>query len=286
MPGISTAGLSGIEETSFVTLHARAVDANADRPILGDPYAQKIAQAFDYDWRRIQPSPKLEQKERLNVTIRAIHFDRWVRRFLTRHPSAIVLDLGCGLDSRGYRIGPPPESDWYDVDLPTMIALRAQVYQQTANIHMLPTSLNNDGWLETLPSHRPVVAVMDGLYPWMTKPTFIQLLRRITTHFEAGEILLLGFSKLSSRMMRTVVPAIKTIGAPVNEGFDNPHEVERWNPRLKLAEQERFISSPEVAKMPRGEQIRCAIMRAIPGLARMDKGMLRYTFGHSSEAAT
>ncbi|MEV6148737.1 class I SAM-dependent methyltransferase [Nonomuraea sp. NPDC052129] len=281
MPGISTAGLSGIEESSFITLHARVVDARADDPILNDPYAEKVAQALDYDWQRLQPTPKLEEKERLNVTIRAVHFDRWVRQFIARHPDAIVLDLGCGLDSRGYRIDPPPGVDWYDVDLPGMMSLRAKIYKETSGIHALATSLNEEGWLEALPADRPVVVVMDGLYPLMTKPTFIRLLSRITAHFERGEILLLGFSKLSSRMMRMVVPAVKTLGVSVNEGFDNPRDVERWNPDLRLVEQQRLITSPEVAKMPRGEQIRCRIMAVIPGLARMDKGLLRYAFGRS-----
>ncbi|MFI0420975.1 class I SAM-dependent methyltransferase [Spongiactinospora sp. 9N601] len=281
MSGISTAGLSGQEETALITLHARAVDAKAAQPILGDPHAVRVAQALDYDWERLAPSPKLEQKERLNVTVRATHFDRWVRRFIAGNPDAIVLDLGCGLDSRGYRVDPPSGVDWYDVDLPKMIAIRAQVYQETANIHMLGSSLSDEGWLEALPAHRPVVAVMDGLYPWIAQSDFITLLRRITAHFDRGEILLLGFSKLSSRMMRTVVPAVKTLGVPVSQGFDDPYDVERWNPNLRFTAQERLISSPEVAKMPRGEQIRCAIMRAVPGLARLDKGMLKYTFDRS-----
>ncbi|GGT26100.1 class I SAM-dependent methyltransferase [Nonomuraea spiralis] len=279
MPGISTAGLSGIEETSLITLHARALDARSDHPILDDPYAEKAAQALDYDWQRLQPTPRLEEKERLNVSIRAVHFDRWVRRFIDRHPDAVVLDLGCGLDSRGHRIAPPPGVDWYDVDLPAIMAIRAQLYAGTDRIHPLALSLDEDGWLEALPADRPVVVVMDGLYPWMTRPTFIRLLRRITAHFDRGEILLLGFSRLSSRMMRKVVPAIKAIGAPVNEGFDDPHDVERWNSDLRLVERQRFISSPEVAKMPPGERIRCRIMRVIPGMARMDKGMLRFAFG-------
>ncbi|MFI7694828.1 hypothetical protein ACIBQ6_37590 [Nonomuraea sp. NPDC049655] len=166
------------------------------------------------------------------------------------------------------------------------LAVRAQLYGETDRIDPPAVSLDEDGWLEALPAARPGVVVMDGLYLGMTKPTFVRLLRRITAHFERSEVFLLGSSKLSSRMMRTVVPAIKTIGAPVNEGFDDPRDVERWNPDLRLVEQQRIISSPEVAKMPRGERIRCRIMRAIPGMARMDKGMLRSRFCRFLRAST
>jgi O-methyltransferase involved in polyketide biosynthesis len=40
------------------------------------------------------------------------------------------------------------------------------------NVHLLAVSLDDEGWLEELPAIRPVIVVMDGLYPFMTKPTW------------------------------------------------------------------------------------------------------------------
>lgn len=277
MPGISTAGLSGVEETAFITLHARALDARSEPSILRDSYAVDAVAKVDYDWRRLQPNPKLDLKERLNVAIRAVQFDEWVRDFVARNADAIVLDLGCGLDSRALRVNPPPGVDWYNVDFPAMIALHERLYE-TTNVHRLATSLDEEDWLEQLPAGRPVVVVLDGVYPFLRKSSFIRLLKRVTGHFEEGEILLLGFSTLSSKMMTRVVPAIKALGVPINEGFNDPRDVERWNPDLRLAEQRRLIDSPELAKAPRKVRVQSKIMRSIPGLAKADKGMLRYTF--------
>jgi O-methyltransferase involved in polyketide biosynthesis len=279
MAHVSTADLSGIEETAFITLHGRVLDAQADEPILADPYAIDAADQVDYDFSRLQPNPRLDLRERLNVAIRAVIIDSWVRSFIDRNPHALVIDLGCGLDSRAFRLAPPPSVDWYDVDFPAMIQFRATVYPQAPTIHPLGTSLNETGWLSELPKDRPAIAVADGLYPFMKKSAFPAMLNAISRHLFAGEFVMNGYTKLSSRMMPRVLPAVKTLGLVLNEGFDDPHDVERWNPDLTLVEQSRLIDSPDVEKMPARFRWQCKVMRNIPVLARQDVGVLRYRFG-------
>ena len=60
--------------------------------------------------------------------MRAKAFDDWTRAFIEKHPDAIVLNLGCGLDSRVFRVDPPPEIAWFDVDFPEVIDIRERVY--------------------------------------------------------------------------------------------------------------------------------------------------------------
>ncbi|MEV4598545.1 class I SAM-dependent methyltransferase [Amycolatopsis sp. NPDC049253] len=276
---ISTATLTGVEETAFITLHARALDAAAEQPILADPYAKALVDEIDYDFRRLGPTPKLDLKERLSVGIRAVIFDGWVQEFLDRNADGVVLDLGCGVDSRALRVRRPAGVDWYDVDLPAVIELRRRCYPDTAGVHPVAGELAEGGWLADVPRDRPMIAVMDGLYPFMTPSSFPRLLNRLTGHFDRGELIVLGYSRFSSRMMPRVLPAVKTLGIAINEGFDDPREVERWAPALRFTEQRRLIDSPDVAKMPPGFRFRCRVMRRIPWLARMDKGVLRYTFG-------
>ena len=44
--------------------------------------------------------------DRLAIAARAKMFDLWVEEFLAKNPNANVLHLGCGLDSRVYRVNP------------------------------------------------------------------------------------------------------------------------------------------------------------------------------------
>jgi O-methyltransferase involved in polyketide biosynthesis len=52
----------------------------------------------------------------IGVALRAHILDEWAREFLLHYADAAVVHPGCGLDSRVFRIDPPPSVAWYDVD--------------------------------------------------------------------------------------------------------------------------------------------------------------------------
>jgi O-methyltransferase involved in polyketide biosynthesis len=66
---------------------------------------------------------KLPSGAAISLPVRAKHLDGWTREFLAAHPRSTVLHLGCGLDTRVYRVDPPAGARWYDVDLPAVIEL-------------------------------------------------------------------------------------------------------------------------------------------------------------------
>ena len=76
--------LSGPPETMLAILYARALDADAAHPILGDAHARDLVRRIDYDWDRTG----LTARNAPSVTIRAAHFDGWAREFLAVHDEA------------------------------------------------------------------------------------------------------------------------------------------------------------------------------------------------------
>jgi O-methyltransferase involved in polyketide biosynthesis len=88
--------LGGAPQTMLATLYAKALDADFDRPRLGDRWAKEIVERLDYDWTKTS----ITVRSAPSVTTRSAHFDNWARQFLAMHPRAVVLHLGCGLDSR------------------------------------------------------------------------------------------------------------------------------------------------------------------------------------------
>jgi O-methyltransferase len=99
------------QQTMLMTLylHARdARDARTEHPILGDTHAGPLLERIDYDFARLQ---KLKGNQPLIVG-RAKAIDDSLRDYLTAHPDAVVLHLGCGLDSRVLRIDLGPTVAW------------------------------------------------------------------------------------------------------------------------------------------------------------------------------
>ncbi len=177
--------------------------------------------------------------------MRALHFDRWTRAFLAANPASTVLHLGCGLDTRVYRIDPGPDVRWYDVDMPDVIALRRQLYPERAGYQQIGASVTDLPWLDGIPGDTPVLVVAEGLVMYLHEKDGTALFRRITGQFPSGRI---AFDGYSGAMVRLVSRLATVRGARVELfwGVDDPHDLEKQVPRLHLAESVEFLMMPEL----------------------------------------
>ena len=164
-----------IEETLYLTLCGRALDNHLPDPILADPVAEQLVRKLDYDCGRF----RLSASPIINIAHRAKKLDEIARRFITRHPDAVGLDLGAGLDTRVFRLDPPAGVDWYDVDFPEVIAARRQLVPERAHAHGVGADLTDPDWLDAIPGDRPAVIVADGLMAFLTQDDMIALVNRL-----------------------------------------------------------------------------------------------------------
>src|SRR3954454_21758171 len=156
----------------LATLYAKALDAERQRPILGDVWARDAVAQIDYDWTKTTITDRTSP----SVTTRSLHFDIWARQFLACHDRAVVLHLGAGLDSRVFRLDPGPGIEWYDVDYPSIMELREQIYPARPHYHRIAASVSDPGWFDQIPADRPVLALGEGLTMYLTESDGIALL--------------------------------------------------------------------------------------------------------------
>jgi O-methyltransferase involved in polyketide biosynthesis len=52
------------------------------------------------------------------------------------HPGAVVLDLGCGLDSRVFRVDPAGGHRRYDLDFPEVIEVKREPYRASGAVRL------------------------------------------------------------------------------------------------------------------------------------------------------
>ena len=234
------------KETYLSTLYGKALDAAAEHPILGDRYAADAVARIDYDFKKL----KLPNGGEITLPLRALHFDQWTRAFLAANPVSTVLHLGCGLDTRVSRISPGPQVRWYDVDMPDVIALRKQLYPERDGYQQISTSVTDLPWLDAIPGDTPVIVVAEGLVMYLHEKDGTALFRRITEQFPSGQI---AFDGYSGSMIRLVSRLAAVRGAKVDLfwGVDDPHDLEKQVPGLRLAESVEFLMMPElVSRLP------------------------------------
>src|SRR5690625_7830149 len=86
------------------------------------------------------------------------------------------------------RIDPPATVDWFDVDLPDVIALREAMMPVRENAHPVGASLLDPQWTQAVPADRPTILVADGLLGFLSEAEVTNLLRSITEHCTAGDL--------------------------------------------------------------------------------------------------
>ncbi|WHT16965.1 class I SAM-dependent methyltransferase [Crossiella sp. CA-258035] len=237
--------------TLLGTLYLRAWESGAPRPILGDHHAAEAIRRIDYDFAKLHRRVRPEANQYL-VALRATQFDDWAVDFLRRHPDAVVLHLGCGLDSRALRLVPPSTVDWFDLDQPEVIELRRKLYPEREHYRLIGSSVTDPSWLAGIPADRPALVIAEGLLPYLGEAEVRQLLQRLVTHFGSGEL----HFDAGARWLAKLSP----LGA---WGLRDAREVERWHPRLRCLEEVAFTA--RYARIPSPAYRRLyQVMNAIP----------------------
>lgn len=266
--------LTGEKETLLITLWAKAGESLLPDSLLKDRFAAEAASRIDYDFGRL----KVDRDLMIGLAMRADVIDGWTRDFIARHPDALVLHLGCGLDSRVFRVGPPAGVDWFEIDYPEVIALRRKLYPHREGCHLLGSSVTGSGWLAGLPQDRPALVVAEGLLPYLPAEEVPLLFERLLRHLPGGEIAFDAYSTLGLYML-ALQPAIRATGASFDWALDDPAELERQVPGLELLTELPAYDpdgrhSAQIARMSWPAQWAIRLFSLAPPLARL----LRYRF--------
>jgi len=279
---ITLPALTPAQESLFLTLGGRAMDSRLPHPFLGDIMADEILTTVGYDLARFPSlnTKLLDAKSKVfDIAVRAKRLDEIVHRFVVQHPDGIVLDLGAGLDSRMFRVDPPPTVGWYDVDFPVIDALRRQLLPHAANAHSVGADLTDQDWLDDIPTDRPAVIVADGLNAFLAEEAFVSLLNRLTGHFPSGELafnLYTTYAIWALKHTRGLAPLADGV---VNPGFNDPRQPESWGGGLKLIEEIFLTRAPEVAELPLFVRITAQLAAPSAAASRMvGTVVVRYGF--------
>jgi len=244
--GTTLPAFTPLENSLFLTLYARALDNRRPHPILNDAVADQLVHKLDYDFGQFH----IDTNFIVNVALRAKKLDDVARSFIARHPDAVGLDLGAGLDTRVFRLDPPSTVDWYDIDFPTVAATRERVLPDRANAHVIGADVTEKDWLDAVPSGRPAVIVADGMMAFLTQEELVSLWNRLISHFPSGELAFNSYTRFAiwiaqhARGTKSVADLVKF------PGMDDPRAPEAWNPKLQLVREILLSREPEVAEFP------------------------------------
>lgn len=211
--------MDSVNKTLYIPLYGKDY-VSRKGIILNDPKAQEI-------WRRRKFPLKGRSKSKwlaYYLGMRAAVYDRWVEEKLAQMPDAVVLHIGCGLDSRNLRVS-TVGSCWYDIDVPEVIKERSRYFAPSKSYHMLAADVRDTGWLSNIPSGGDAVILMEGVSMYLFTEDLRKLMQRICSKFDRTVLLMDVYSEFAARASRIRNP-IKDVGVTHVYGLDDPTVLE------------------------------------------------------------
>jgi O-methyltransferase involved in polyketide biosynthesis len=268
--------LSGVAETLLMTLYIRAMESQRPDALIKDEKAVALVTNMSYDFDRIR-QVKMDEDDKVGVILRNLEFDRQVRDFLARHPEAVVVHIGCGLDSRFERVD-NGKVEWYDLDLPEVIEQRRKfIGDEGKRYHLLAGSVFDSAWLDKVSVHRqrPFLFLAEGVLMYFEEAQVKSLVLMLRDHFPGAELVFDAFSPFLVRA-NNLRMAISKFGVRYHWGLRRGQELERWGDGIRLLDEWGYFDQPE----PRLDHIRW--MRHISLLARVMR-VYHFCLGKAAE---
>lgn len=224
-------------ETLLIPLYGRAMMSREGK-ILHDPYAEEILQKIEYDFERL----KIDKKLQVFMSIRGAIIDDFTKSFLKDHPESLVVYLGCGLDSRFFRVD-NGVLRWYDLDFPDVINIKSTLFEHNERYTMIASSVTDDSWLDKLDKEdfgKPALIIAEGLLMYLTEAEVKGLFLKLRDTFFNSTFIFDAYSKTTAKYA-TAQRSLKKTGASIRWGVDLPQEIEAFGEGIRFM-QKKYLT--------------------------------------------
>ena len=249
--------LEGVARTLLVPLACRAIESIRPDAILHDPRAVEMYNALGGNPDFLMGMGGVDT---FVTVMRARQFDKFTRDFLARNPGGLVVDLGCGLDSRFDRLD-DGQMIWLGVDLPEVIELRRKYLPDGKRCKTIAQSMFDLSWLDEVTRlNKSVIFLAEGVFPYFSTADVKPMVMAMAERFSSGELIFDAASPFISRHHNRTSSVLKRSGTHILWDAKNPQELETWG--LRLLDHWYYFDNPE----PRLRAFRW--IRLIPFMAK------------------
>ena len=238
--------MNNVNKTLYIPLYGKAYVSQRGL-FLKDPQAERIWEAEGFALKGKAKSKWLAYY----MGMRSAVFDQWTRQQLEEQPGAVVLHVGCGLDSRCIRVG-AKDHQWFDVDFPEVIAERKRYFAEAEQYHMIGSDIREEAWLSGIPADRTAIIVMEGISMYLKPEELRLVLKRWKSHFGEVRILMDTYTVFAAKATKYKNP-INEVGVTEVFGFDDPREPEQGT-GIRFVQAHAMTPDWLIQQLPKGEQ--------------------------------
>lgn len=218
--------LDGVPETLMISARARYLESKRANGIIHDPLTINMLDCIDYSF---EGKKEVSIGSQVGTSIRTEIIDEQTIEFLKSYPDSVVVNLGCGLDTRYQRLD-NGKVQWFDLDMPETIALRRNFFAESDKFKFIAKSILDYSWIDEIPKDKPTLFIAEGLLMYFAESDVRMILAKIRSSFSKSEFLIEGMSPFIAKNNHV---DLKTYNAKFKWGIKSGSEINQWNIGLK-----------------------------------------------------
>ena len=208
---------NSVQETLLIPLYGRKMCSELYPALYRDETAIRLINQVDYDFSALaeKVNSLMQRFGFLEVAMRQRNLAWEVRDYLSTHPNAAVVNLGCGLDAAA-RACDNGTCKIYNLDFPDVIAVRDELLRAGEREQNIPCDLNDTAWFEKIDASEGAVFFAAGVFYYFLTEQVRALVGAMARAFPGGKLVFdAANQKAVKLMLKTWIKdaEIKNVGA-------------------------------------------------------------------------
>ncbi|MBQ6517359.1 MAG: class I SAM-dependent methyltransferase [Anaerolineaceae bacterium] len=218
---------NSVQETLVLPLYGKAWASQNYPDIFKDRDAQKIMNSIDYDFSAMEKAARGVKGKiaSLAAATRQAALVWEINDYLKDHPKALVVNLGCGLDTAGHQAD-NGKCCFANVDFPNVIELREKLLPSTEREKNIPSDLNDHSWFEKIGFIKEdgAVFIASGVFLYFKKDDVKKLFCAMAERFPGARLAFDGQNEAGKNLD---LKALQTSGIDISTNFYLNHPEEK-----------------------------------------------------------
>lgn len=227
-----------VQETLVIPLYGRKMCTERFPNLFRDETALQLMEKIDYDFSELEARSRstMQQFGFLEVAMRQNDLAIEVRDYLSSHPEAAVVNLGCGLDNTG-RSCDNGRCRLYNLDFPGVIAVRDALLPAGDREENIPCDLNDFSWMEKIDGSKGAVFFAAGVFYYFPKDQVKALVQAMAAAFPGGKLVFDAAGKSAVKLMlKTWIKTAKIQDVGAYFAVSDPKaELSPWSEALRVS---------------------------------------------------
>ena len=238
--------MNSVNKTLYIPLYGKSYVSKKGL-FLNDKKAEEIWETEGFSLKGKSKSKWLAYY----MGVRSAVFDEWLKQQMENLPDAVVIHIGCGMDSRVIRVD-TESYKWYDVDFSEVIKERKRYYAESDNYKMIAGDARDCRWLTTITENKSAIVVMEGVSMYLTIEEMRNLSDSLCTHFEQVVLLVDCYTSFAAKMSKHRNP-INDVGVTEVYGIDDPQAYQ--NEKLTYIKEHTMIPKKYIDELKGFEKL-------------------------------